>query len=52
VPGMRELFGFGVVHADDLLVIGAAGLLALLWLEALRVTSRHTSRQSGLKRAG
>jgi hypothetical protein len=40
VPGLRELFSFGVVHVDDLLVIVAATLLALIWLEAIRLVSR------------
>jgi hypothetical protein len=42
VPGLRELFSFGVVHTDDLLVIVAATLLALLWLEAVRLASRRS----------
>jgi len=46
-PGLRQLFGFGVVHADDLLVIGAAALLALVWLEVLRLVSQHAARQAG-----
>jgi Ca2+-transporting ATPase len=41
VPGLRELFSFGVVHMDDLLVIVAATFLALLWLEAVRLVSLH-----------
>jgi hypothetical protein len=40
VTGLRELFSFGVVHVDDLLVIVAATLLALIWLEAIRLVSR------------
>ena len=40
VPALRDLFGFGMVHADDLLVIAIAAVLALLWLEALRLVSR------------
>ena len=47
VPGMRQLFGFGVVHTDDLLVIGAAAVLALLWLEALRLVSQHAAGRAG-----
>src|SRR5262249_33205961 len=43
VPGLRELFSFGIVHIDDLQVIGAATLLALLWLEAVRLVSRRTA---------
>jgi Ca2+-transporting ATPase len=41
VPGLRELFSFGVVHTDDLVVIVAATLLALVWLEAIRLVSRR-----------
>jgi P-type Ca2+ transporter type 2C len=44
LPGPRELFGFGVVHADDLLVIVLATLVALLWLEALRLVTRRRTR--------
>jgi Ca2+-transporting ATPase len=41
VPGLRQLFGFGVVHADDLAVIVGATLLALLWLEIVRFAFRR-----------
>ena len=41
VPGLRALFSFGVVHTDDLLVIVAATLLALLWLDAVRLVWLH-----------
>ncbi len=37
VPGLRDLFRFGVVHPDDLATIWAASLLALLWLEGVRL---------------
>src|SRR5262249_10229154 len=43
VPGLRQLFGFGVVHADDLAVIVGATLLALLWLEVVRFAFRRGS---------
>jgi len=37
VPGLRDLFHFGVLHPDDVAVIVAAALLALIWLEVLRL---------------
>jgi hypothetical protein len=37
VPGLRDLFRFGVLHPDDVAVIVTAGLLAMIWLEALRL---------------
>jgi Ca2+-transporting ATPase len=40
VPGPRDLFRFGALHADDLATIAAASLLALLWLDAVRLVRR------------
>jgi P-type Ca2+ transporter type 2C len=40
VPGLRDLFRFGVLHPDDVALIVAASLVALIWLEALRLI-RH-----------
>jgi hypothetical protein len=37
VPGLRDLFRFGVVHPDDLATIAGASLLALVWLDAVRL---------------
>ncbi|MBZ5695536.1 MAG: cation-translocating P-type ATPase [Acidobacteriia bacterium] len=36
IPGAREAFRFSTVHADDLVICFAAGLLNLLVLEALK----------------
>ena len=41
VPGLRDLFRFGVLHPDDVAVILAASLLALIWLEGLRLIRRR-----------
>jgi Ca2+-transporting ATPase len=46
VPRLRQVFGFGVVHPDDLLVIVIAALAALLWLEVLRLASRRPKHVS------
>jgi Ca2+-transporting ATPase len=43
VPGLRDLFGFGVVHPDDLAVIFTASLTALLWLDGLKLVRRQLS---------
>ena len=37
VPALRELFRFSALHADDLLLVVAAGLGSVLWLDALRM---------------
>jgi P-type Ca2+ transporter type 2C len=41
VPGLRDLFRFGVVHPDDLATIAGASLLALVWLDVVRVVRRR-----------
>jgi Ca2+-transporting ATPase len=41
VPGLRDLFRFGVLHPDDVAVIVAGGLFALIWLETLRLIRRR-----------
>ena len=44
VPGLRDVFRFGVLHADDAAAIVVASLLALLWLDAVRATRRWLNR--------
>ena len=39
-PGLRDLFGFGVLHPDDVAVVGVASVLALLWLDGVRLLRR------------
>jgi len=36
-PGMRDLFRFGVLHADDVAVVMVGSLAVLVWLELLRL---------------
>lgn len=40
VPFLRELFGFSLLHPIDLLICLGAGVLSILWFEALKVISR------------
>jgi Ca2+-transporting ATPase len=40
VPGLRDLFRFGVLHADDVATIVVASVLALLWLDGVRLARR------------
>lgn len=35
VSGLRDLFGFGRLHPDDLAVVAVASVLALLWLDGV-----------------
>jgi Ca2+-transporting ATPase len=55
VPFLRDLFRVSRPHADDALVIAAAGMGALLWMELVkRMTRRHyaTSRPGAPDAAG
>ena len=36
-PGLRDLFRFGELHPDDVVVVLVGSLVALLWLDALRL---------------
>lgn len=45
MPGLRDLFRFGVLHPDDLAVVAVAGLLALLWLDAVMLLRRRYDRR-------
>jgi P-type Ca2+ transporter type 2C len=40
VPFIREFFRFSVLHANDLLLCLAAGLVSVLWFEALKMVTR------------
>ena len=35
-PGIREAFRFGTLHADDLGLVAAAAVAALMWMEAMK----------------
>ncbi len=37
MPSLRELFHFSLLHPDDLLVCLAAGVIGVLWFEALKL---------------
>ena len=41
VPWLRELFGFSVLHPDDLAICLAAGLASVAWFEALKLVLRR-----------
>ena len=49
VPGLRGLFHFGALHADDVAVIAVAGLASLLWLDALRLLRRKLNPPAGAR---
>jgi Ca2+-transporting ATPase len=40
VPFARELFRFSMLHGNDLLICLAAGLVSVLWFEALKMVTR------------
>lgn len=33
IPGLRELFGFGLLHLNDVLICLGAGLFSIMWFE-------------------
>jgi hypothetical protein len=37
VPGVRDLFGFALLHPLDVVLCLAAGIVSILWFEALKV---------------
>ncbi len=39
-PQLRTLFHFGTLHLDDLAVVGVASVVALLWLDGVRLVQR------------
>jgi Ca2+-transporting ATPase len=39
-PGLRDLFRFGALHSDDMVVVMVASVVTLLWLDAVRVLQR------------
>jgi P-type Ca2+ transporter type 2C len=44
-PALRTLFRFGILHLDDLAVVVVACVLALLWLDAVRLVQRFSGRR-------
>ena len=50
VPGLRDLFRFGVVHLDDLGVIVAASLVALVWLDIVGLVRRPSTQTVSSRR--
>jgi Ca2+-transporting ATPase len=45
VPFLRGLFRFNVLHPIDLSICLAAGILSILWFEALKLINRHRRRR-------
>jgi len=43
VPFLRDLFRFSKLHADDIVISVAAGLLSILWFEAFKLFQRKKS---------
>jgi Ca2+-transporting ATPase len=50
VPGLRDLFRFGVVHLDDLGVIVAASVVALVWLDIVGLVRRPSTQTVSSRR--
>jgi Ca2+-transporting ATPase len=40
VPFIRELFRFSMLHVNDLLICLGAGVVSVLWFEALKIITR------------
>jgi len=43
VPFLRELFGFSLLHASDILLCLAAGAVSILWFELLKLAHRRAA---------
>ncbi len=37
---LRNLFGFSILHANDLLICAVAGIISILWFEALKMAGK------------
>ena len=44
VPFLRDLFHFSTLHPNDLLLCLAAGVVSVLWFEALKLMRRRPER--------
>jgi Ca2+-transporting ATPase len=44
VPALRQLFGFGVLHAVDLAICLAAGVVSVVWFEAFKAIRSKKER--------
>ena len=44
VPFLRDLFGFAVLHANDLLICLAAGFASIVWFEIIKLIRRWRPR--------
>jgi Ca2+-transporting ATPase len=45
IPFPRSLFRFNVPHPIDLAICLAAGILSILWFEAMKLINRHRRRR-------
>lgn len=43
LPGLRHLFHFDVLHADDLLICLVAGIVSVIWFEVVKIFHRRTA---------
>jgi Ca2+-transporting ATPase len=41
VPFLRKLFGFGMLHATDLIICLIAGVFSILWFEVFKIFNRR-----------
>jgi len=47
VPPLRELFRFQVLHLGDILICFGAGILSVIWFEAVKLINARRGRPSG-----
>jgi Ca2+-transporting ATPase len=40
VPFIRQLFRFSMLHVIDLLICSSAGVVSVLWFDALKIVTR------------
>ncbi|HEQ71634.1 MAG TPA: cation-translocating P-type ATPase, partial [Spirochaetia bacterium] len=46
LPFLRGLFGFAFMHVDDFLLAAGAGILSVVWFEALKLFLRRSRKRS------
>ena len=52
VPFLRDLFGFALLHPDDLLICLVAGLASMAWFEAIKVVRSRVRFDRSCPRSG
>jgi Ca2+-transporting ATPase len=47
IPFLRQLFGFTVIHLDDVAACFIIGIASIMWFEAIKYVSRKRGAKNG-----